>query len=188
MRLSQGQVQFSMMTLPERFADRIPARDLEGVIRQRDAGEWGTTLPYLIFALHRNRASISEREVRSLCDFLETFPPLDILEAAARYLDELPVLPSLTDTQMIDSLRAMPLRFADRLPAKSIEVLTDRPDEDDDVGPVSLLTEYAETLEILIDYLHEHRVAISDEERSDLWMLLDTLNMSRQGLLQLRVI
>ena len=187
MRLSQGQVSYSMMTLPERFMDRIPARDLEDIIRWRDAGEWDLTLAYLIFALHRSRASISEREVRSLCDFLETFQPLDILEAAARLLDEFGVIPSLTDKQMIDRMQAMPPRFAARLPPESIEILTEPPEEDDVVpGQVWPDRWWSDMLEILITDLLQYRVLISEQEQSELWMLLDALNMSRRGLLQLR--
>ena len=138
MRLTEGQVSYSMMTLPERFADRVPEAELREVIFWRNAGEWDQTVADLIAALHRHRTTISTREVQSLRDYLETFRPalsqgtagLELLQTVTRWLDELRVIPSLTDEQMQERLRTLAERFRGRIPDEAVEDLVIRPEDE----------------------------------------------------------
>jgi hypothetical protein len=189
MRLSTGQVEGGMRRLPERFADRIPEAELREVIYWRDAGEWDQTLADLIAALHRHRATISDREARSLRDYLETFGPvlsqgsagLEVLETATRSLDELRVIPSLTDEQMRERLRTFAERFRGRLPDETVEDLIIHPEEESE--PLI----WSEAADILVGELRTERVRITEQERNELWMLLDALNLSRKEWVQLPV-
>jgi len=188
MRLTEGQVSYSMMTLPERFLDRLSQEDLKETVRFRDAGEWDLTALNLIAALHQKPATISAREAQSLRDYLETFSPglsqsgagAEMLSKATRWLDDLRVIPSLTDEQMKERLRTFPERFRGRLPDETIEWVAVRP-EDEEPGV------WFETMYDLMKELSKHRVTITEPERTELWMLLDALNMPRKEWIQLPV-
>lgn len=189
MRLSTGQVAGSMRTLPERFADRVPEAELQEVIHWRDAGEWDLTVAYLIAVLHRHQATISVREAQSLRDYLETFQPvlsqgdagLELLETSNRQLDGLREIPSLTDEEMKERLRTFAERFRGRLPDEVIEDLIIHPEEETE--PLI----WSEAADILVAELLKEHVTITEQERNELWMLLDALNMSRKELIQLPV-
>ncbi|HEX6076686.1 MAG TPA: hypothetical protein VFZ32_15660, partial [Micromonosporaceae bacterium] len=121
-------------------------------------------------------------------DYLETFEPsmsqsdvgTEMLRKATRWLDELRVIPSLTDEQMMERLRTFGEKLRGRLPDEKIEWLVVRPgDEDPGV--------WFETMDDLMKELHKHRVTITEQERTELWMLLDALNMSRKELIELPV-
>lgn len=186
MGLTDEQVGTRMAVLPERFADRLPEKELALTTSNRNAGEWAETLANLIATLHRNRTTISAREARSLREFLETFRPIlarsDIgtrkVEYMTRALDELTVTPSLSEQQMIDRLRTIPARFAGRIPPPEIDMLTVRPDEEEPGV-------WFETAYDLMTTLRRHRVPISGKERAELSMILDALDMPRVELRQL---
>lgn len=48
--------------LPERFADRLPAPDLEGLRSMARGGEWDELLDLLVQALQQTRAPVSGEE------------------------------------------------------------------------------------------------------------------------------
>lgn len=178
-----------MRNLPERFLDRLSQEDLKETVRFRDAGEWDLTVLNLIAALHQKQATISAREAQSLRDYLETFGPVlsqsgagaEMLSKATRWLDDLRVIPSLTDEQMRERLRTFPERFRGRLPDETIGDLVILPEEE--AEPLA----WPELAEILVSELREERVTITEPERTELWMLLDALNMSRKEWIQLPV-
>jgi hypothetical protein len=186
MRLTEQQVGLKMAVLPERFADRLSEKDLYLPTSNRNAGEWEEALINLVVALHRNQTTITAREDRSLREFLETFRPImagtefgtQRLESMTRWLDELKVVPSLTEPQMIDRLRTIPQRFADRIPPAEIESLTVRPDEEEPGV-------WFEVAYDLIRTLQRHRTPISSQERTELSMILDALDLPRQELSRL---
>ncbi|MQA24933.1 MAG: hypothetical protein GEU94_05555 [Micromonosporaceae bacterium] len=188
MRLTEQQVAMRMATFPEQFADRLPAADLQEVISFRNVGEWAVSVSALIAALHRTRTTISSREARSLRDLMETFQPAlsqtDIgagnLRVTSRLLTELTVTPSLTEPELIDRLRAIPERFRGRLSPEEIELLTVRPDEEE-AGV------WFEVAYELMDTLGRRRTPISTQERTDLSMILDALDLPRQKLRDLPV-
>jgi hypothetical protein len=188
MRLTEGQVSYSMGMLPERFLDRLTEQELQHILRDRNAGEWGLTVLNLIATLHQNRVTISAREAQSLRDYLETFETslgrsdsgMDLLRQATRWLDDLRVIPSLTDEQMRERMRTFGERFRGRIPDEKIEWVVVRP-EDEEPGV------WFETMYDLMEELLKHRVTITEQERNELWMLLDALNMSRKELIQLPV-
>lgn len=189
MRLTEGQVSYSMMTLPERFLDRLAAEDLRHTVGYRDAGAWDMTVLNLIAALHHNRTTITTREAQSLRDYLETFEPsmsqseaeMELLRKAARWLEELRVIPSLTDKQTRERMRTFVERFRGRLPDETIEDLVIHPEDEAEPGI------WSETADILVKELRREQATITEQERNELWMLLDALNMSRKELIQLPV-
>jgi hypothetical protein len=56
--------------LPERFADRVAASDLDGLRSMARGGEWDELLDLLIAALERTRARVSSQERDQLRDVL----------------------------------------------------------------------------------------------------------------------
>jgi hypothetical protein len=48
--------------LPERFADRLPAPDLDGLRSMAHGGEWDELLDLLVQALRQTQASVSGEE------------------------------------------------------------------------------------------------------------------------------
>jgi hypothetical protein len=177
-----------MGMLPERFLDRLSPADLRHAMGYRDAGEWALTVVNLIATLHQNRVTISVREAQSLRDYLETFETSlgrsesgrNLLRQAAQWLDDLRVIPSLTDEQMKERMRTFGERFQGRIPDETVGDLVIRPEEEEPGV-------WFETMSDLMKELLKHQVTITEQERNELWMLLDALNMSRKELIQLPV-
>lgn len=177
-----------MGTLPEQFADRLPEKDLQRVISYRNAGEWGEAVANLIAALHQSRATISTREAQALRDFLETFQPgwtssdtgARILEKTTHWLEDLPVIQSLTGPELVQWLREIPERFRNRLSPAEIEQLTVRPDEEE-------AEVWFEVAYDLMKALHRSQAPISSQERMELWLILDALDLPRHQLKDLPV-
>lgn len=185
MVLSQEQMALQMSTLPEMYQDRLTPAELAAVTRYRDVGEWLLTVQTLVAALLKARAAVSTRELTVLRQHLATFRTttdrsdwmrgqLDRLESQ---LNELPIAQSLTSTELAEQMSRLPERYAKRLPAPMIEWLTGLRDE----------KEWEDLATSMVDLLRKYRVPISSQERTDLWLILDALDLPRTELAQLTV-
>lgn len=66
--------------LPERFADRLPASDLDGLRLMASGGEWDELLDLLVAALEQTRAHVTSEERNQLRDALTGWGmPADVL-------------------------------------------------------------------------------------------------------------
>jgi hypothetical protein len=175
-----------MRLIPERFADRLPAKELRMSTEDRNAGEWGSAISILAAGLHRMNSPISSREKAELQELIETFrPATDPSGTRTRYwdrttqwLDSLTVVQSLTEKEMIRQLKAIPKRFADRLTPADVDRLTVRPEEEEPGV-------WEEIGDDLMQVLRQRQVRISEAERKDLWMILDALDLPRTELMRL---
>jgi|SRR6266540_7217328 len=188
MPLSEEQVAWRMGRIPERFVDRLTEKHVQEIAEYRNVGEWGAAIYTLAAALPQTKSPISSREKAAIQEFIETFRSTTDpsgewsrdLEQMTQWLDSLTVVQSLTEPEMISRLRAIPERFADRLTPADLDRLTVRPEEEEPGV-------WEETGEDLMQVLRQRQVRITPEERRDLWMILDALDLPRTELMKLPV-
>ena len=70
MRMTEAELATLTAGLPERFADRLPRADLDGLRSMARGGEWDELLDLLVAALRATRAPVSSEERKQLHDAL----------------------------------------------------------------------------------------------------------------------
>jgi hypothetical protein len=70
--MSMTEAELATLTagLPERFADRLPGADLDGLRSMARGGEWDELLDLLVAALRATRSPVTSEERDQLCDAL----------------------------------------------------------------------------------------------------------------------
>lgn len=182
MTLSEEQVAARMARLPERFADRLAPEDLRAVTRNRDAGEWLLTVQALIGSLSRADSPVSTRERAELRTLLETFAQparasrlSPLLERATAQLTALTEVSSLTEPQIAETAKTLRPTFGERIPETDRWELTDAQDEQD----------WLDLTQATVALLNKHRIPVTAAERRTLWLLLDAMDLPKQGLAEL---
>ncbi|MEO3797837.1 MafI family immunity protein [Nonomuraea sp. B10E15] len=183
MVLSEDEVCLRMSALPARFGDRLTREDLEDLDRFLDVGEWLIALQTLVGLLRQRQAPITSRELAEFGRFRETFAqapdPRGYLARQLRVLrdraDSLPLIPSLTEQEMVERVSALPETYADRLPERTLDWLTGLRDE----------KEWEHLAESMVSMLRAYQVPVTARERDRLAMVLDALNLPREDLSRL---
>ncbi len=171
--LSDREIRLRVQTIPERFQDRFP-QDYPRLSRDRDSGEWEEVVENLLAALHQDRAPVSTRERDELHQLVSS---MNLPRVRPEWLAGLETVPSLSREELIEHARTLPERYASRIPESDHWELTTPRDAGD----------WDDLAENLVRLLHDRRVSISDQEQSELWLILDALDLPRQKLRELRV-
>ncbi|GAA3841954.1 hypothetical protein GCM10022380_70150 [Amycolatopsis tucumanensis] len=178
--LSEDEVAALMAKLPERLADRIPPDRLRTVRQDRDAGEWLETAQVLIGTLARTDRPVSTRERAQLRELLRTFAKpgqpewlATTLDGLRRALTGLPEVTSLSEPQIAEKAKTLRATFGERIPETDRWELEDAEDEQD----------WEDLTQATVRLLSRHRIPVTAAERRTLWLLLDAMDLSREGLL-----
>lgn len=171
MALSRSVMEWQISTMPERFADRLPEQALESITSFRNAGEPKFLVDWLMASLVKRQITISTRERDELREILP------MLRLSVAELDQVPVTPSLPREQFEEQASRLVERFRDRVLEDDREILTYVRDHQ----------MWRELVMYTVESLHEAHSPVTSQERDDLWLLLDALDLSRQELAQLPV-
>lgn len=171
MALTRQQVASRVLTMPERYVDRIPEMLEWPIPNYRNAGEWGLLVETLLARLRPGQIPISSRELQELRDLSEA------MGLSTEGLSELPVRTSLSKEECESQLRSLPEQFAARIPQEDLRDLKQYRDSQ----------EFRDLAEILLDSLTTSKVSITSQERDQLWLILDALDLPRLELAQLTV-
>ena len=84
-RKEQRELAATMRRLPDRFADRLSAQDLQQVRGAAAAGQWERAIDELITALHARSEAVTGQECEELRAVLEALAmPAERIDAVAR--------------------------------------------------------------------------------------------------------
>ncbi|MGH3646149.1 MAG: hypothetical protein ACRDTM_03080 [Micromonosporaceae bacterium] len=173
MVLSESEMHWRIGNMPERYADRLPERSLKQIVSFRNAGEWKFVVDWLMASLVRHSVTISTRERDELAEILP------MLRLPTDELEQLTVIPSLTDQEFEERAQTLVERFRDRvLDPEDLELMEDAQQRQ----------RWRELIMDTVESLYEAKATITPEERDDLWLMLDAVRRPRLELSQLRVI
>ncbi|WP_280438085.1 hypothetical protein [Nocardia carnea] len=187
MALSPELVSEVLLTLPERFYDRIPDADLRCPVALRNLGGSRGVVSVLLFLLDEHHVTVTSLEHSDLSDLAETFWPAGEhriagqgTAAGAGILSRLPITPSLSEDELAVLLENIPARFRGRLPERRLKLLTPISEDFDAKCYLSMVDD-------LVATLHRYRTPITDHERADIALMLDAVREPRLRLTQLPV-
>lgn len=186
MVLSENELATRMSTVEDRYGDRLSQEDLQSMLSPLNAGEWLMAFVDLVGGLARTKALISTTEAGELRAYLETLAsekdPMGWAQGMVRrsreWLDQIPVIPSLSQAKLVELASTLPETYANRLPAGTMEYLTGMRDDQ----------EWDDLIESLVDVLRKRRVPISAQERQDLWLLLESQGLPAKRLVGIPVV
>jgi hypothetical protein len=178
-KLSPAELAQRMVELPDRFLDRLDEQALTSVRRTLDAGEWPESVQALIRALRRLDSPVTTRERTELAAYLETFDSPDHpeplrrrTEQVKRDLASLTEQPSLSATEATARARTLLETFGPRIP---------EPDRGELIQEHEL-ENWPDLTLATVELLERHGIPVTPEERRMLTLLLDAMDLSREGL------